>query len=72
MAMVLLSVTFVCAQATQTIRGKVVDEVNKTPLIGVNITVLNTGEALLGSATDIDGNYRIEKVPLGRQTIRVT
>lgn len=59
------------AQTTQTIRGKVLDEVSKTPLIGVNIMVLG-GSTPLGSATDIDGNYRIEKVPLGRQTIKIS
>lgn len=60
------------SQSTQTIRGKVVDETTKTPLIGVNVTVLATGETMLGSATDIDGNYRIENVPVGRQTLKIT
>lgn len=59
------------AQTTQTIRGQVLDEVSKTPLIGVNIMVLDASTPL-GSATDIDGNYRIYKVPLGRQTIKIT
>ncbi len=59
------------AQTTQTIRGQVLDEVSKTPLIGVNIMVLGASTPL-GSATDIDGNYRIDKVPLGRQTIKIT
>lgn len=59
------------AQTTQTIRGQILDEVSKTPLIGVNIRVLSTS-AILGSATDVDGNYRIDNVPLGRQTIKIT
>jgi len=59
-------------QSAQTIRGRVVDEINKTPLIGVNIMVIGAGEALLGAATDVDGNYRIENVPVGRQTIKIT
>lgn len=59
-------------QSTQTIRGKVVDEISKTPLIGVNLMVIGTGDQLLGSSTDVDGNYRIENVPVGRQTLKIT
>jgi hypothetical protein len=69
----LLSLTAIWAhgQTTQTIRGRVVDEVSKTPLIGVNISIAGT-DPILGSATDVDGNFRIEQVPVGRQTIRVS
>ena len=59
-------------QSTQTIRGKVIDEVNNTPLIGVNIIVVGTTDAQFGSTTDADGNYRINNVPLGRHSLRVT
>lgn len=59
-------------QSTQTIRGKVVDEISKTPLIGVNLMVIETGDQLLGSSTNVDGNYRIENVPVGRQTLKIT
>lgn len=60
------------AQATQTIRGKVVDEVDNSPLVGVNIVVLGASESHLGSTTDVEGNYRIENVPVGRQSLKVT
>ena len=60
------------AQSTQTVRGRIVDEVDNTPLIGVNIIVVSATDAQLGSTTDVDGNYRIENVPVGRQTIKVT
>lgn len=70
---IVLLITFSAfSQSTQTIRGQVVDEVSKTPLIGVNIMVLGTGEAVLGAATDADGYYRISNVPVGRQTLKVT
>src|SRR5690606_11423191 len=59
-------------QSTQTIRGKAVDEISKTPLIGVNLMVIGTCDQLLGSSTDVDGNYRIENVPVGRQTLKIT
>jgi hypothetical protein len=58
-------------QSTQTVRGKVTDAVSKAPLIGVNIILVQEGEAV-GSATAVDGGYRIENVPLGRQTFRIT
>lgn len=60
------------AQSTQTIRGRIVDEVDNTPLIGVNVIVVGTTDSPLGSTTDADGHYRIEHVPVGRQTIKVT
>jgi len=69
--MVLLTTLITQAQTTQTIRGRVVDEVSKTPLIGVNITFVGT-DPILGNATDVDGNFRIEQVPVGRQTIKVS
>ncbi len=64
-----VNVSAALGQATQTIRGMVVDEVSKTPLIGVSIAVLETN---LGSVTDEEGNYRLGNVPVGRQTIQVS
>ncbi|MBX2901243.1 MAG: TonB-dependent receptor [Cyclobacteriaceae bacterium] len=60
------------AQAVQTIRGKAVDEVSKTPLIGVTIQLVGTDQPLLGTVTDADGNYQLPNVPLGRQTLKVS
>jgi hypothetical protein len=60
------------AQSTQTIRGHVVDEISQTPLIGVSVAVVSDKGILLGATTDEQGNFRIEKVPVGRQTLKVT
>ena len=54
------------AQSTQTIRGKVVDQVTQMPLIGVVVLV---EELELNTTTDVDGNFVLENVPVGRQTI---
>lgn len=54
---------------TQTIRGKVVDNVAQYPLHGANILLLGTS---LGSASDVKGNFRIERVPIGRYDIKVS
>lgn len=59
-------------QSTQTIRGRVVDEVSKAPLIGVNVMIVGLADQVLGSATDVDGYYRVDNVPVGRQTVKIT
>ncbi|MFY8035869.1 MAG: carboxypeptidase-like regulatory domain-containing protein, partial [Cyclobacteriaceae bacterium] len=69
---ILLLTTALWAQTTQTIRGKVIDEVSKTPLIGVNVVIVSDGGTLLGASSDENGDYRIANVPLGRQTIKVS
>lgn len=55
----------------QTIRGHVIDKESKTPLPGANIVLLNV-EPLTGTVTDNDGNFRLTKVPVGRQSIQVS
>ncbi len=56
---------------TQTIRGKIIDKDSKITLPGANIIVLNSAP-LIGSVSDFDGNFRLENVPLGRHTIKVS
>ncbi|MCB0761698.1 MAG: carboxypeptidase-like regulatory domain-containing protein [Flavobacteriales bacterium] len=66
-----------CAQSqtksnpTSAIRGTVVDQQSQFPLPGVNIILLNQ-ETTVGTTTDIDGNFRLENVPVGRQAIQVS
>jgi len=55
----------------QTIRGTVIDAESRTPLIGVNLILLNNTDGL-GSSTDLEGNFRIEGVPYGRHDIQVS
>lgn len=56
---------------TQTIRGRMIDQDSRATLIGANITVLGS-EPLLGASTDMDGNFRIENVPIGRVNLSIT
>ncbi|SKC61701.1 Carboxypeptidase regulatory-like domain-containing protein [Ohtaekwangia koreensis] len=60
------------AQSTQTIRGKVVDGVSNTALIGVSLLIVSSDDKVYGSTTDSEGRFRIDNVPVGRHTIRVT
>lgn len=55
----------------QTIRGTIKDQDTEMPLIGATIMVLNS-DPILGSITDLEGNFRIERVPVGRVTLKVT
>ena len=52
----------------QTVRGRVVDEVSKIPLVGVNI-VLGSEGPVIGTITDVNGFFRFQNVPVGRHEI---
>lgn len=56
---------------TQTVRGKIIDQDSRMPLPGANIVVIDAKE-FLGTSTDVDGNFRIEHVPVGRVSLAVT
>jgi len=64
-----LSFSLFAQPATQTIRGTVADVESKSPLIGVNILFVTGDEETRGTVTDADGEYALEKVPVGRQTL---
>src|SRR4030042_1499268 len=62
----------ICSQdLTQTIRGKVVDSQTEAPLFGA-VLIIRNSDPVLGTRTDIDGNFVIEKVPAGRQSVEVS
>lgn len=53
---------------TQVVKGKIVDEASQTPLPGATVVVLGT-DPILGTVANENGNFRLEKVPLGRYNI---
>ena len=57
-------------QATQTVRGQVRDVASDEPMIGVTITVENG--STLATVSDVDGNFVINNVPVGRHSVRAT
>lgn len=61
---------FAQEQITQTIRGTVIDAQSKYPIIGATIQLIKDGEAI-GTNTDIDGNFSLSNIPLGRSAILV-
>ncbi|HDQ44785.1 MAG TPA: hypothetical protein ENN17_04685, partial [bacterium] len=51
------------------LRGVVADSLTARPLAGANVYLVGTA---FGSATDLDGNYRIDRVPPGAYTLRIS
>jgi CarboxypepD_reg-like domain/TonB-dependent Receptor Plug Domain len=56
---------------TQTIKGRIIDQQSKSPLIGVNIIVLDS-KPIQGSSTDADGLFKIPNVVLGRNILKIS
>ncbi|NVN95397.1 MAG: TonB-dependent receptor [Bacteroidetes bacterium] len=56
---------------TQNIKGKVIDKESQSSLIGASVVVAGTNP-IMGASSDIDGNYFIKKVPIGRYTIKIS
>ena len=59
-----------CQNLTQTIRGKVLDKDSKIPLTGVTLYI-EESNPIIGTVTDISGNFRFENLPVGRYDIKV-
>ncbi|MCW8849232.1 MAG: carboxypeptidase-like regulatory domain-containing protein, partial [Melioribacteraceae bacterium] len=58
-------------EVTQNILGKVSDNTTHEPLPFANIIVLDS-DPLVAGATDIDGNFLLRNVKVGRQTIKIS
>lgn len=56
---------------TQTIRGSIVAQHVETPLSNASVILLNS-VPLTGTYTDENGNFKLEKVPVGTHTLRIT
>jgi hypothetical protein len=63
-----LNTAFILAQVTQNIRGQILDAATQKPLVEASI-VLDSGS--MKTATDTEGVFRFEKIPVGRHTLRV-
>jgi hypothetical protein len=67
----LVFLTSTAQKITQTVRGKVSDVETNIPLPGATVIIENS-DPLIGTVTDLDGNFRFDNVPVGRQTIKAT
>ncbi len=70
--LILLTATRAQAQTpTQTIRGNITDKVTQTPLPGATVLIPGT-DPIMGTTTDANGNFRLENVPVGNVSLRIT
>jgi len=68
---ILLNPFLLSQELTQTIRGRVVDSQTEAPLAGSVVIIKDSGP-VLGARTDTEGNFIIERVPVGRQTVEAS
>ncbi len=63
--------TLLHAQPAQLVKGRIIDSESQQAVIGANvlITSINPG---IGGSTDTEGNFRIESVPVGRHSFKIT
>lgn len=54
---------------TQTVRGSIKDKDSRISLIGATVAIYQDSTLLMGAATDVDGYFKIENVPIGRYTV---
>ncbi|HSH19450.1 MAG TPA: TonB-dependent receptor [Draconibacterium sp.] len=59
-------------ELTQTVKGKIIDSDTKVTLPGANVILLNNAEIVQGTSSDMDGNFRFSKVPVGRHSFKVS
>lgn len=67
--LLLVSQSALAQQPAAIITGTVVDDSTSTPLAGAHVFIANS---LIGTTTDGEGRYRLERVPLGNHRIYVS
>jgi hypothetical protein len=67
--MLIANITY--GQGSQIIKGKIVDESTKLPLPGVTIQVVDSTKNI-STATDLNGDFKLNNVSLGRHTIKIS
>ncbi|MEN2283332.1 TonB-dependent receptor [Algoriphagus sp. SE2] len=56
---------------TQTVRGKILDQVTQIPMPGATVMLLNT-DPIQGVISDESGEFRLTNVPVGQQSLRIS
>lgn len=55
---------------TQVVKGRIHDLQSDYPIIGAAVLLVGS-DPLVGATSDVNGNFRIEEVPVGRQSFQV-
>jgi CarboxypepD_reg-like domain len=70
--LLLMFTTFIFSQnLTQTVRGTLIDEDSKMPLIGANVILLDSNP-IKGVTTDDNGNFKLDNIPIGRIALKLS
>jgi hypothetical protein len=56
---------------TQTVRGTILDVDSRLPLIGATVVIAGSNPAI-GTSTDVNGNFKFEKVAMGRIALQTS
>lgn len=56
---------------TSVIRGTVIDKASQISIPGANVVIVGS-DPIKGASTDMDGEFRIEDVPVGRTSIQIS
>ena len=56
---------------TQTIKGKVTDADSHSAIPGATVLLLES-DPLVGAVTDLEGFFKLENIPVGRQSLKIT
>mgnify|MGYP000501213221 CR=1 FL=1 len=68
----LLSTFLINAQdLTQNIKGKVIDNSSKQPIAFATVVIIGT-DPIIGTTSDMDGNFIIENVAIGRYDLQIS
>ncbi|MEM6344493.1 MAG: TonB-dependent receptor [Bacteroidota bacterium] len=74
LGLILLTTANLFAQDTevyQRISGRVFDEASQAPLVGARVQIQDT-DPIMGAITDENGQFVIERVPIGRYEIQIS
>ena len=67
---ILTTALFAGAQiSSQNLRGVIVDKQSQSPIPGVTVIILDSTKNV-GTTTDINGNFLIKDIPIGRVSIK--
>lgn len=66
-----VSINAVSQTLTQTIKGKVIDAQIQFTLPGATVVIVGS-DPLIGAITDVEGNFELRDVPLGRISLKVS
>ncbi|MPQ48974.1 prevent-host-death protein [Marinifilum sp. N1E240] len=69
--LILICVNLQAQEFTQTVKGKIVSKDTEEPLAFANIHIKDT-DPIIGGTSDIDGNFELKNVPVGRVNIEVS